>query len=40
MELTWRVIREREGNEWKKKVQGIGSMLGRYKIDRGMLRIV
>ena len=34
-----------EGYQWggkrmEEKVQGIGSMIGRYKIDRGKLRIV
>ena len=40
MEITWRVISgEGLGGEWE-KVQGIGSINGRYKIDRGRLRIV
>ena len=40
MEITWRVIsEEREGRQGD-KVQGIRSIIGRYKIDRGMLRIV
>ena len=30
----------REGGEWREKVQGIRSIYGRYKIDRGRLRIV
>ena len=29
-----------EGGEWRKKVQGIRSINGRYKIDRGRVRIV
>ena len=29
-----------EGGEWGEKVQGIRSITGRYKIDRGRLRIV
>ena len=29
-----------EGGEWRKKLHGIRSMVGRYKIDRGRLRIV
>ena len=38
MEITRRVIRGEGGmEEW---VQGIRSIIGRYKIDRGMLRIV
>ena len=28
------------GGEWGKKVQGIRSIIGRHKIDRGRLRIV
>ena len=40
MEITWRVIsQEREGKNGG-KVQGISSINGRYKIDRGRLRIV
>ena len=40
MEITWRVIRrEGEEGEWG-KVQGIRSINGRYKIDRGRVRIV
>ena len=40
MEITWRVSsREEEGEEWG-KVQGIRSISGRYKTDRGRLRIV
>ena len=30
----------RRGEEWGEKVQGIRSINGRYKIDRGRLRIV
>ena len=41
MEITWRVISgEGEGKNWGKKLQGIRSMIGRHKIDRGRLRIV
>ena len=44
MEITGRVISregEREGREWDMgKVQGIRSIGGRYRIDRGRLRIV
>ena len=40
MEITWRVI----SGEWVgregENVQGISSINGRYKIDRGRLRIV
>ena len=36
IEMTWRVIR---GENWG-KVQGIRGINGRYKIDRGRLRIV
>ena len=40
MEITWRVISgEGSGGEWG-KVQGIRSIIGRYRIDRGTLRIV
>ena len=40
MEITWRVIsREWEGREGE-KVQRISSINGRYKLDRGRLRIV
>ena len=28
------------GGEWGKRVQGIRSIIGRYKIDRGRLKIV
>ena len=39
MEITWRDI---GAGEWRigEKVQGIRSINGRYKIDRGRLRIV
>ena len=43
MEITWRVVfREREEGEGRmgEKVQGIRSMNGRYKTDRGRLRLV
>ena len=39
MEITWRVI-GREGDRMGEKVQGIRNINGRYKIDRGRLRIV
>ena len=40
MEITWRVISgEGEGRSGE-KVQGISSINGRYKKDRGRLRIV
>ena len=29
-----------EGGQWRKKLQGIRSINGRYKIDRRKLRIV
>ena len=38
MEITWKVI-SGEGENGV-KVQGISSIIGRYKIDRGMLRTV
>ena len=40
MDITWRVIRgEGRWGIWG-KVQGIRSINGRYKIDRGRVRIV
>ena len=39
MEITWRVIIG-VGGQMEGKVQGIRSIIGSYKIDRGMLRIV
>ena len=41
MEIFRRVIsREGEGGEWGGKVHGLRSIIGRYKIDRGVLRKV
>ena len=41
MEITWRVLSmEGERREWGGKLQGIRSIIGKYKIDRGDLRIV
>ena len=41
MEITDKVIsREVEEGEWGEKVQGIRCIKGRYKMDRGRLRIV
>ena len=41
MEITRKVIsREGKRGEWREKVQGIRSINGRYKIDRGRLRTV
>ena len=41
MKITWRVISGKGDREnGGKKVQGIRSINGRYKIDRGRLRIV
>ena len=41
MEITWRVIsREGERGDLGEKVQGISSIIGRHKIDKGRLRIV
>ena len=38
MEITWKVIsRERAGRRMGTKVQGIRSINGRYKIDRGRI---
>ena len=39
MEITWTVI-SGEGEHGGKKVQGIRSIVGRHKTDRGRLRIV
>ena len=40
MEIIWRVISwEEETGEWE-KTQGLRSIIGRCKIDRGMSRIV
>ena len=40
MEITWRVISWEGEEENGRKVQGIRNINGRYKIDRGRLRIV
>ena len=40
MEIIWRVISGRGKGEMGEKVQGLRSIIGRYKIGRGMLRIV
>ena len=40
MEITWGVKWGGRGREWRGKVQGIRSIIGRHKIDRGRLRIV
>ena len=40
MEITWRIIREKGRRAMGEKMQGIRSINGRYKIDRGQLRIV
>ena len=40
MEITWRVIRGSCEGRIGEKVQGIRSINGRYKIERGRLRIV
>ena len=39
MEITWRVVSREEEGRTVEKVQGIRSINGRYKIDRGRLRI-
>ena len=42
MEITWRVISDEgveEGGRWGKRYKGISGINGRYKIDRGRLRI-
>ena len=40
MELTWRIIKEEVEGENGEKLQGLRSIIGRYKLDRGWLRIV
>ena len=40
MEITWRVISWEEGGIVEEKMQGIRSLNGKYKIDKGRLRIV
>ena len=40
MEITWKGIRGGRGGRMGGKVQGIRSINGRHKIDRGKLRIV
>ena len=40
MEITWRVIKREGEGRIGEKVQGIRSINGRWKIDRGRLRIV
>ena len=40
MEITWRVISGEEERGERGKGQGMRSINGRYKIDRGRLRIV
>ena len=40
MEITWRVISGEGVRGMREKVQGISSINGRYKINRGRLRIV
>ena len=40
MEITWKVISSWGRGKNGEKVQGIRSIIGRYKIDRGRLRIV
>ena len=40
MEITWRVINRGVGGREGGKVQRISSINGRYKIDRGRVRIV
>ena len=40
MEITCRVISRKGMGGMGEKVQGISSINGRYKIDRGRLRII
>ena len=37
MEITWRLSM---GRGWERKVQGLRSINGRHKMDRGRLRII
>ena len=40
MEITWKVISGEDEGAMGEKVQGIRSINGRYRIDRGRLKIV
>ena len=40
MEIIWRVISWEGEGGMEEKVQGLRSINGRYRIDKGMLRIV
>ena len=40
MEITWRVTSGEGEGRMRGKVQGIRSIIGRYKIDRGRFKIV
>ena len=42
MEITWKVISSggQSGERMGEKIQGIRSIIDRYKIDRGRLKIV
>ena len=40
MEITWKVINKGVGGGEGEKVQRISSINGRWKIDRGRVRIV
>ena len=40
MEITWRVINGAGEEKMEAKVQGLRSIIGRYKTDRVRLRIV
>ena len=40
MEITWRVVNRGVGGGEGEKVQGICNTDGRYKTDRGRVRIV
>ena len=40
MQVIWRVVSwEGRGRKWE-KVHGLRSIIGRYKIDRGRLRMI
>ena len=40
MEIIWRVITGERGGRMGEKVEGMRSIIGRYKLDRGRLRTV
>ena len=40
MDITWRVLSGEGEGRMGEKVQGIRNFIGRYKIEKGRLRIV